>query len=144
MPPVALRVWGTSVPVFLEAHPEGMIRTCVCETGCVGYREVENICTHLGTLFDCVPGCTKMTPFHFLVSPPKRERMFLVRKSRNRVVVRCMLLSAGIMAHWIKEEQYIPLEDLPNVGVDMEFKSMAKMWDQVAMLATWGNNVARR
>ena len=49
-----------------------------------------------------------------------------------------MLLLACIMAHWIKEGRYVPLEDLPGVGAGVEFTTVAEMWDNVAMLAAWG------
>ena len=75
---------GHLYALFFEAHPDGTMRTRVCETGGAGYAEVEYICTHLGTLFEGVPGCTKMPPVHFWVSPPKRETKFSVLRD-----VRC-------------------------------------------------------
>ena len=39
---------------------------------------------------------------------------------------------------------YVPLEDLPKVNADVEFKSVAEMRDDVAMLATWGSDMACR
>ena len=93
---------GHLYALFFEAHPDGTMRTRVCETGGVGYAEVEYICAHLGTLFEGVPGCTKMPPVHFWVSPPKRETKFSVRRDKNRGVARYALLLARIVAHWIK------------------------------------------
>ena len=107
---------GHLYALSFEAHPDGTMRTRVCETGGAGYAEVEYICTHLGTLFEGVPGCTKMPPVHFWVSPPKRETKFSVRRNGNRGVARCALLLARIVAHWIKGGHYVPLEDLPGVG----------------------------
>ena len=129
---------GHLYALFFEAHPDGTMRTRVCETGGVGYAEVEYICTHLGTLFRGVPGCTRMPPVHFWVSSPKRETTFSVRRNGNRGVARCALLAARIMAHWIKGGHYVPLEDLPGVGAGVEFTTVAEMWGDVAMLAAWG------
>ena len=67
---------GHLYALIFEAHLDGTLRTRVCETGGAGYAEVEYICTHLGTLFEGVPGCTKMPPVHFWVSPPKRETKY--------------------------------------------------------------------
>ena len=135
---------GHLYALFFEAHPDGTMRTRVCETGGAGYAEVEYICAHLGTLFEGVPGCTKMPPVHFWVSPPKRETKFSVRRDGNRGVARCALLLARIVAHWIKGGHYVPLEDLPGVGADVEFTTVAEMWGDVAMLAAWGGDMARR
>ena len=92
---------GHLYALFFESHPDGTMRTRVCETGGAGYAEVEYICTHLGTLFEGVAGCTKMPPVHFWVSPPKRETKFSVQRNGNRGVARCVLLLARIMAHWM-------------------------------------------
>ena len=135
---------GHLYALFFEAHPDGTMRTRVCETGGAGYAEVEYICAHLGTLFEGVPGCTKMPPVHFWVSPPKRETKFSVRRDGNRGVARCALLLARIVAHWIKGGHYVPLEDLPRVGAGVEFTTVAEMWGDVAMLAAWGGDMARR
>ena len=135
---------GHLYALFFEAHPDGTMPTRVCETGGAGYAEVEYICAHLGTLFEGVPGCTKMPPVHFWVSPPKRETKFSVRRDGNRGVARCALLLARIVAHWIKGGHYVPLEDLPGVGAGVEFTTVAEMWGDVAMLAAWGGNMARR
>ena len=135
---------GHLYALFFEAHPDGTMRKRVCETGGAGYAEVEYICTHLGTLFEGVPGCTKMPSVHFWVSPPKRETTFSVRRNGNRGVARCTLLLARIMAHWIKGGYYVPLEDLPGVGAGVEFTTVAEMWGDVAMLAAWGGDMARR
>ena len=104
---------GQLYRLFFEARPDGTMRTRVCETESAGYAEVEYICTPLSTLFEGVPGCSKMPPVHFWVSPPKRET---VRRNGNREVVPCALLLARIMAHWIKEGHYVPPEDLSGVG----------------------------
>ena len=77
---------GQLYALFFEAHPDGTVRTRVCEKGGVGYAEVGYICTHLGTLFEGVPGCAKMPPVHFWVSPPKLETKFSVRRNGNRGV----------------------------------------------------------
>ena len=135
---------GHLYALFFEAHPDGTMRTRVCETGGAGYAEVEYICAHLGTLFEGVPGCTKMPPVHIWVSPPKRETKFSVRRDGNRGVARCALLLARIVAHWIKGGHYVPLEDLPGVGAGVEFTTVAEMWGDVAMLAAWGRDMARR
>ena len=135
---------GHLYALFFEAHPDGTMRTRVCETGGAEYAEVEYICAHLGTLFEGVPGCTKMPPVHFWVSPPKRETKLSVRRDGNRGVARCALLLARIVAHWIKGGHYVPLEDLPGVGADVEFTTVAEMWGDVAMLAAWGGDMARR
>ena len=135
---------GNFYALFFEGHPDGTMRTRVCETGGAGYAEVECICTHLGTLFEGVPGCTKMPPVHFLVSPPEQETKFSMRRNGNRGVARCALLLARIMAHWIMEGHYVPLEDLPGVGARVEFTTVAEMWEDVAMLAAWGGYMARR
>ena len=136
--PRSARGVGHLYALFFEAHPDGTMRTRVCETGGAGYAEVEYICTHLGTLFEGVPGCTKMLPVHFWVSPPKRETKFSVRRNGNRGVARCALLLARNMAHWIKEGHYVPLEDLPGVGAGVGFTTVAEMWEDVAMLAALG------
>ena len=75
---------GHLCALFFEAHPDGTMRTRVCDTGGAGYAEVEYICTHLGTLFEGVLGCTKMPPVHFSVSPTKQETKFSVRRNGNR------------------------------------------------------------
>ena len=152
-PPLTLRRLGAPrgapgvghlYALFFEAHLDGTMRTRVCETGGAGYAEVEYICTHLGTLFEGVPGCTKLPPVIFTVSPPQREKTFSVWRNRNREVARCALLLARIMAHWIKGGHYVPLEDLPRVGAGVEFTTVAEMWGDVAMLAAWGGDMARR
>ena len=56
---------GHLYALSFEAHPDGTMRTRVCETGGAGYAEVEYTCTYLGTLFEGVPGSTKMPPVHF-------------------------------------------------------------------------------
>ena len=56
---------GHQYALFFDRHPDGTMRTRVCETGGAGYGKMEYICTHLGTLFDGVPGCTKIPPVHF-------------------------------------------------------------------------------
>ena len=116
---------GHPYALFFEAHPDGTMRTRVCETAGAGYAEVEYIYTHLGTLLEGVPGSTEMPPVHFWVSPPKRETTFSVRRNGNRGVARRALLLARIMAHWIKEGHYVPLEDLPGVGADVELDAQA-------------------
>ena len=98
---------GHMYALIFEAHLDGTMRRRVCETGGAGYAKVEYISTHLGTLFNGVPGCTKMSAAHFWVSRPKRETKFLVRSNRNRWVARCVSLLARIMAHWIQEGRYI-------------------------------------
>ena len=130
--------------LFFEARPDGRMRTRLCETGGAGYAEVEFICAHLGTLFEGVPGCTKIPPVHFWVSPPKRGTNFLVQRDGNRGVARCAVLLARILAHWVKKAHYISLEDLPGVGAGVEFTTVAEMWEDVAMFAAWGGDVARR
>ena len=55
-------------------------------------------------------------------------------------MVRCALLLASIMAHWIKGGHYVPLEDVPGVGAGVEFTTVAEMWEDVAMLAAWGGS----
>ena len=72
---------GHLYALFFEAHLDGTMRTRVCETGGVWYAEGEYICTQLGTLFEGVPGCTKMPPVHFWVAPSKRETKFSVRRN---------------------------------------------------------------
>ena len=89
---------GHLYALFFEAHPDGRMRTCVCETGSAGYAEVDYICNHLSTLFEGVSGRTKMPPVQFWVSPPKRETTFSVRRNRDRRVARCRLLLAHIPA----------------------------------------------
>ena len=135
---------GHLYALFFEAHTDGTMHTRVCETGGAGYAEVEYIRTHLGTLFQGVPGCTKMPPVHFWVSPPKRVTKCSVRRNGNRGVARCALLLARIMAHLIKGGHYVPLEDLPGVVTGLEFTTVAEMWGDVAMLAAWGGVMARR
>ena len=78
--------------LFFEAHPDVTMRTRVCETCGAGYAEVEYICTHPGTLFEGVPGCTQMPPVHFPVSPPKGETKVSVRRNGNRAIARYALL----------------------------------------------------
>ena len=126
---------GHLYALFFEAHPDGTMRTRVCETGGAGYDEVKYICTHLGTLFEGGPVCTEMPPVHFRVSPPKRETKFSVRRNENRGVARCALHLALIMAQWIKEGHYVPVEDLPGVGAGVEFTTVVQMWEHVDMLA---------
>ena len=135
---------GHLYALFFEAQPDGTMRTRVCQTAGAGYAEVEYICTHLGTLFEGVPGCTKMPPVHFWVSPPKRETKVSVLRNRSRGIARCALLLARIMAHWIKGGHYVPLEDLPGVRAGEEFTTVAEMWEDVAMLAAWRGDMARR
>ena len=84
---------------FFEAHPDGTMRTGLCQIGGLGYAEVEYISTHLGTLIDAISGCTKMPPAHFGASRPMPETKFSVRKNGNRGFARCVLLLARIMAH---------------------------------------------
>ena len=60
-PPRAAPV-GHLYAYFFEAHPDGTMRTGLCQIGGLGYAEVEYISTHLGTLFDGISGCTKMPP----------------------------------------------------------------------------------
>ena len=100
---------GHLYALFSEAHQDSMMRRRVCETGGGGYTEVEYICTHLSTLFQSVPGCTKMPPGDFAVSPSKRNARFSARRNKNRSVVLCALFFACIMAHWIKENTTSPL-----------------------------------
>ena len=38
----------------------------------------------------------------------------------------------------------MPLEDLSSVGAGVEVMTVAEMWDNVAMLAAWGGDMARR
>ena len=135
---------GHLYALFFEAHPDGTMRAHVCVTSGAGYAEVECICTHLGTLFEGLPGCTKMRPVHFWVSPPKLETTFSVRRNGNRGIARYALLLARIMAQWIKEGHYIPLEDPPGVGAGVEFTTVPEMWEDVAMLAAWGGDMARK
>ena len=99
---------------FFEAHPDGTMRTRLCQIGVPGYAEVEYISTHLSTLFDGISGCTKMPPAHFGASRPMRETKFSVRKNGNRGFARCVLLLARIMAHWIKEGRTSPLRSSPK------------------------------
>ena len=44
----------------------------------------------------------------------------------------------------IKEGHYVALEDLPGVGAGVEFTTVAQMWENVAMLAAWGEDKACR
>ena len=87
---------GHLYALFFDAHPDGTMRTRVCETGGAGYAEFEYICTHLSTLFEGVPGCTKVPSVHFWVSPPKRETKFSGRRNGNSGVAQCALLLALI------------------------------------------------
>ena len=135
---------GHLYALFFEAHPDGRMRTRVCETGGAGYAEVEYTCTYLGSPIEGVPGCTKMPPVHSWVSPPERETKFSARRNGTRGVPQCAWLFARIMAHWIKGGHYAPFEDLPGVGMGLEFTTVADMWGDVAMLAAWGGGMAHR
>ena len=66
------------------------------------------------------------------------------RRNGNRGVADCALLLARILAHWIKVARCVSLHDLRRVGEDVEFKTVAKMCDHCAMLATSGSDMARR
>ena len=84
--------WAPLCPFFFfEAYLDGTMRTRVCEAG-EGGRVI--ICTHLGTLFNGLAGCTKMPPVHFWICPPRRETKLTVG-SKGSSGVRPVFVAAG-------------------------------------------------